>query len=247
MRCLRERERERESKTHRDIDSLIEYLLSQITILQSKLDPLLCHTEALQKVGVSQNANNRDSLITLLKHIPTPPQQGWERVAISQIAEKLLAGGDKPEVFSETKTQECFIPIYANAIEKQGLYGYTNEPTITQNAVTISARGTIGYAVARFEPFYPIVRLIVLIPNRNSNLKFLELVLNNNKIEQSGVNIPQLTLPQFSNLKIPLPPLNEQEKISHCIEKIESQISNLNQAILQISNQKAQILEKFLK
>ncbi len=181
-----------------------------------------------------------------LNALPHPPQQGWERVAISQIAEKLLAGGDKPKVFSETKTQECFIPIYANAIEKQGLYGYTNKPTITQNAVTISARGTIGYAVARFEPFYPIVRLIVLIPNRNSNLKFLELVLNNNKIEQSGVNIPQLTLPQFSNFKIPLPPLKEQEKISSCIEKLETQISHLNSMLLNLETQKTHIIERHL-
>lgn len=181
-----------------------------------------------------------------LNALPHPPQQGWERVAISQIAEKLLAGGDKPKVFSETKTQECFIPIYANAIEKQGLYGYTNKPTITQNAVTISARGTIGYAVARFEPFYPIVRLIVLIPNINSNLKFLELVLNNNKIEQSGVNIPQLTLPQFSNFKIPLPPLKEQEKISSCIEKLETQISHLNSMLLNLETQKTHIIERHL-
>lgn len=181
-----------------------------------------------------------------LNALPHPPQQGWERVAISQIAEKLLAGGDKPKVFSETKTQECFIPIYANAIEKQGLYGYTNKPTITQNAVTISARGTIGYAVARFEPFYPIVRLIVLIPNRNSNLKFLELVLNNNKIEQSGVNIPQLTLPQFSNFKIPLPPLKEQEKISSCIERLETQISHLNSMLLNLETQKTHIIERHL-
>lgn len=189
---------------------------------------------------------NLNALQKDLNALPHPPQQGWERVAISQIAEKLLAGGDKPKVFSETKTQECFIPIYANAIEKQGLYGYTNKPTITQNAVTISARGTIGYAVARFEPFYPIVRLIVLIPNRNSNLKFLELVLNNNKIEQSGVNIPQLTLPQFSNFKIPLPPLNEQEKISSCIERLETQISHLNSMLLNLETQKTHIIERHL-
>lgn len=201
-------------------------------IHESKID---CHDLTLSNLAMTE----------LLKSLPTPPQQGWERVAISQIAEKLLAGGDKPKVFSETKTQECFVPIYANAIEKQGLYGYTNKPTITQNAVTVSARGTIGYAVARFEPFYPIVRLIVLIPNRNSNLKFLELVLNN-KIEQSGVNIPQLTLPQFSNFKIPLPPLKEQEKISSCIESIESKINALDLALITLQSAKSQILQKYL-
>ena len=190
---------------------------------------------------------NTNDLKALLDSIPTPPAQGWKVEKISQIVEKLSAGGDKPKVFSESKTQECQVPIYANAVEKQGLYGYTDKPTITQNALTISARGTIGYAVARYEPFCPIVRLIVLIPKANkANLKFLEVVINNIEIEQSGVNIPQLTVPQFSNLKIPLPPLEAQEKIVSAIDSVESQIAYIDSKLEILEKRKAEILANAL-
>ncbi|MBS4234808.1 hypothetical protein CVU14613_00450 [Campylobacter vulpis] len=190
---------------------------------------------------------NTNDLKALLDSIPTPPAQGWKVEKISQIVEKLSAGGDKPKVFSESKTQECQVPIYANAVEKQGLYGYTDKPTITQNALTISARGTIGYAVARYEPFCPIVRLIVLIPKANkANLKFLEVVINNIEIEQSGVNIPQLTVPQFSNLKIPLPPLEAQEKIISAIESVENKIAAIDSKLEILEKRKAEVLANAL-
>ncbi|WP_270980094.1 restriction endonuclease subunit S [Campylobacter helveticus] len=211
---------------------LIAFLLDSIQELESKLD---------------FDNNNTLDFKALLASLPTPPKQGWKVEKISQIAEKLSAGGDKPKVFSESKTQECQVPIYANAVEKQGLYGYTDKPTITQNALTISARGTIGYAVARYEPFCPIVRLIVLIPKANkANLKFLEVVINSIEIEQSGVNIPQLTVPQFSNLKIPLPPLEAQEKIVSAIETVEDKITKLKEQSKTFESKKAEILKSFL-
>ncbi|MBX7490050.1 restriction endonuclease subunit S [Helicobacter turcicus] len=195
----------------------------------------------------AESQQDIEKLKALLASLPTPPKEGWDSVKISQIAEKLLAGGDKPKVFSQTQTQECQIPIYANAVEKKGLYGYTDKPTITQNALTISARGTIGYAVARFEPFCPIVRLIVLIPNaKKADLKFLEISINHTNIQNSGVNIPQLTVPEFSNLQIPLPPLESQEKIVAVIENIESKITNLDAELENLEKQKAIILNDSL-
>ena len=202
-----------------------------------------CHDFATQNLAMTGL-----DLKALLASLPTPPKHGWEVEKISQIAEKLSAGGDKPKIFAESKTKECQIPIYANAVEKQGLYGYTDKPTITQNALTISARGTIGYAVARYEPFCPIVRLIVLIPKANkANLKFLEVIINSIEIEQSGVNIPQLTVPQFSNLKIPLPPLEAQEKIISAIEKLESKIHLLDSSLSYLDSKKSEILQHFLQ
>ena len=48
----------------------------------------------------------------------------WEEKTLEEICEKISAGGDKPEIFSETKTIECNIPIYSNGIKDNGLYGY---------------------------------------------------------------------------------------------------------------------------
>ena len=75
----------------------------------------------------------------------------------------IFAGGDKPQIFSEIKNNECKVPVFANGETKDGLQGYTDKPKVNEPAVTVSARGTIGYAVLRKEPFVPIVMLLTLI------------------------------------------------------------------------------------
>ena len=55
---------------------------------------------------------------------------GWKKEKLVKIAD-IKAGGDKPEEYSNNKTSENSIPIYANGTEKEGLFGYTNKPVIT--------------------------------------------------------------------------------------------------------------------
>ena len=55
------------------------------------------------------------------------------------------------------------IPVIANGIQNEGIMGYTSTPIIVDKTVTVSGRGTIGYSIYRDYPYYPIVRLIVLI------------------------------------------------------------------------------------
>ena len=50
----------------------------------------------------------------------------------------------------------------------------------------------------------------------------------------------------LKQIKIPLPPLNEQEKISSCIERLETQISHLNSMLLNLETQKTHIIERHL-
>lgn len=84
---------------------------------------------------------------------------------LEDISKELFAGGDAPKTdFSKDKTDNYRIPIYANGIENNGLYGYTSKAVISEPCITILARGTLGYVEIRKEPFVPIVRLIVLVP-----------------------------------------------------------------------------------
>lgn len=78
---------------------------------------------------------------------------------------KIVIGGDKPTNSSKFKDNLHKFPIISNGINKRSLYGYTTNFKIDKPCVTISARGTIGYPTFRNYPFYPIVRLIVIIPN----------------------------------------------------------------------------------
>lgn len=83
----------------------------------------------------------------------------------------ITAGGDRPSKYTNKKTIECYVPIYSNGIDNEGLYGYTDVAKIHEESITISARGTIGYVCLRLEPYVPIVRLISIIPNKKSCLQ----------------------------------------------------------------------------
>ncbi|MDU4396979.1 MAG: restriction endonuclease subunit S, partial [Haemophilus parainfluenzae] len=120
----------------------------------------------------------------------------------------IFAGGDVPkEFYSQHKTQEFNIPILSNGTGNKSLYGWTNKAKINKPSLTISARGTIGWTSYREEPFYPIVRLLVLTPKIELNLKyayhFMKMIEKNYKVPESG--IPQLTKPMIEDLRIPVP------------------------------------------
>ncbi|MCZ9838971.1 restriction endonuclease subunit S [Brachyspira hyodysenteriae] len=125
----------------------------------------------------------------------------WEEKTLDEVCIKISAGGDKPQSFSKNKTDKFNIPVYANGTELNGLQGYTDKATITENAITISARGTIGFICKRLEPYCPIVRLISLIPRDYIYLDFLYYALHLMIYNSSGSSIPQLTVPQLKRIK----------------------------------------------
>ncbi|RPE92310.1 restriction endonuclease subunit S [Frederiksenia canicola] len=129
---------------------------------------------------------------------------------------EIIAGGDVPkDALSIEKTDEFCIPILSNGIGKKALYGWTNQAKINKPSLTISARGTIGWTSYRENPFFPIVRLLVLTPKVSINLKFayyfMKMIENDYKVPESG--IPQLTKPMIKDILIPIPPLELQKEI----------------------------------
>ena len=163
-------------------------------------------------------------------------REGWEKKKLEDISEKIMAGGDKPRVFSETISDECKVPVYANGVQNKGLCGYTNKATIHDESITISARGTIGFCCVRNEPFVPIVRLITIIPKKNVNIHYLNYVMNNLSIENNGVAIPQLTVPMLKGITIPIPPLPEQERIVAELDCLSSVIEKQKELLKELDN-----------
>lgn len=156
--------------------------------------------------------------------------QGWEWKSLEEISENISAGGDKPKNCTESKTAKNQIPVYANGVNNNGLVGYTDKATIIKPSLTISARGTIGFVCIRKEPYFPIVRLISLIPCENILcLHYLYFCLNFFIAKGEGSSIPQLTIPKFKSLQIPLPPLKEQEQIASHLDELSSHVKNLKQ------------------
>jgi len=129
----------------------------------------------------------------------------WREVELGNVV-TLSAGGDKPVLCSSTPTNECSIPVFSNGIDNFGLYGYTDIPKVTEECVTVSARGTIGFVCLRQEPFVPIVRLITAIPNKEFiTAKYLYLYINSIHIAGVGTTQQQLTVPDFKKYRILVP------------------------------------------
>ena len=144
----------------------------------------------------------------------------WETLMLDDVA-TLSAGGDKPQVCSDKKTPDCKIPIYSNGIDDEGLYGYTNNPRIKENSITISARGTIGFVCLRTEPYVPIVRLISVVPTyENMSAYFLYLWALTQNISGTGTTQQQLTVPAFRTTKIVVPSQNVLIKFNQVVKPI---------------------------
>ena len=135
------------------------------------------------------------------------------------------AGGDKPKESSPVKTPLCPYPIYSNGINDYGLYGYTNEPKIKVESVTVSARGTIGYVCLRHIPYVPIVRLVTLIPDTKVlSAKYLYLYLRQLHITGTGTTQQQLTVPDFRKTEIVIPDKNTMDAFTETVTPLFEQI-----------------------
>lgn len=132
----------------------------------------------------------------------------------------IIAGGDKN--INKIKKYGKY-PVIANSINKNGIVGYyDNEYRVKAPAVTVTGRGEIGHAVARFQNFTPIVRLLAL----SSKLDPIFLANSINKIRffNESTGVPQLTKPQLSTYSIIIPSVEEQNNIGKLILLIEKYI-----------------------
>lgn len=129
----------------------------------------------------------------------------WQTMTLGEVS-NMSAGGDKPKVVTQYRDETCKYPIYSNGLSDDGLYGYTNEPKIFDESVTVSARGTIGFVCLRHIPYVPIVRLVTLVPKANvMDAKYLYLYLNQLHIRGTGTTQQQLTVPDFRKTTILVP------------------------------------------
>ena len=138
------------------------------------------------------------------------------------ICESISAGGDKPKEVSDFETDEFCYPIYSNGEKDDGLYGWSKLYRIDKPAVTVSGRGTIGYASFRKSgKFTPIVRLIVLIPNNKINPIYLTYFLNFEREEGSGSGVQQLTVPMIKQKKIIVPDIELQNEFESFVKQVD--------------------------
>ena len=150
----------------------------------------------------------------------------WKKVRLGEVC-NIFAGGDAPDDTSPIRTNTLYVPVYSNGISRKGLYGYTSKSRVKQEAITISARGTIGAVFFRNEPFFPIVRLITVIPQSSGlDTKFLYYRLLLVPFAGDGSAVKQLTVPMISEYEIDFPSLPTQRKIAAVLSSLDDKIEN---------------------
>ena len=208
------------------IDCNKEILYDTIKHAKSKILDLAIHGKLVPQDPTDEPAsellkriNPKAEITSDNGHYQKLPK-GWCLCLLNDVLKEVFAGGDKPLIFSKNKSEENYIPIYANGTENKGLFGFTNKAQVYERCLTISARGTIGFTCIREVPFVPIVRLITAIPLPVINLLFLKHQIDTMLSYTEGSSIPQLTIPTIKRMPIILPPLKEQLRIVAKIEEL---------------------------
>jgi len=173
-------------------------------------------------------------------------------IPLPSVCDEIFAGGDAPKkgLFSKSKTERFQIPIYANAVKCNGLYGFTDFSRANKPSITIAARGSgTGHIELRREPFLPIVRLIVLTPDKEvMSLEYLKQALQNLDILRSGSAIPQLTIPMIKEYSVPLPSLDIQQSVIDELERLDDYVRGVRkiyeQKLVLLTELKKSILQK---
>lgn len=170
--------------------------------------------------------------------------EGWEKKQICNIAD-IKAGGDKPETVNKDKSEKTPIPIYANGIEKDGLYGYTTKPVIEKESVTISARGTVGFVFLRRTPYVPIVRLLSVIPDSIPAI-YLYYCLKNETFERNGTSQQQITVPMVKNKNLLIADILLIDKFTSIVTEFHDKIDILKTQIEQLTEVRDRLLPKLM-
>ena len=201
---------------------------------------------ATAKANAEKNLQNARALFeSHLQSVFTQRGPGWVQTTLDSCCEQIFAGGDVPkDRLSQERTPKYSVPIFSNGEKDDGLYGFTDVARVTKPAITVSARGTLGFTAIRTEPFLPVVRLIVLVPDEKLiMLSFLYYAVVGMDFGNTGTSIPQLTVPNCKESKLHVPSLSEQKAI---VEKLDA-LSEETQRLASLYERKLAALEALKK
>ena len=156
---------------------------------------------------------------------------GFRTKALADIATVFFAGGDKPNDCTNVQDEKHPYPVYANGFENEGLQGYSNQCRVRSKAVTISARGTIGYCFIRQADFTPVVRLITIVPNDEVSVEYLKYAIDTMQIKCSGTSQAQLTVPNFKRESIIVPPIDRQQDFANFVAQVDKSKSVIQKSL----------------
>ena len=215
-------------------DSLIENYQKQIKLLEEAAQRL--YKEWFIDLHFPEHENTN-----IIDGVP----EGWEMKKVGEIA-IISAGGDKPDVVTEEQTTECQVPIYSNGTTKEGLYGYTNKSSNTAGSITVSARGSIGFACLRMHDYFSIVRLISIKPQNNVDLMYLFQFTKVHTFMSNGAAQQQLTVPMVKAIDVVYPAESLLEAFENVVLPLYKKVQSLQSQLRLLTEARDRLLPKLL-
>ena len=141
----------------------------------------------------------------------------------------VVVGGEPPTdcIKGDVRDSTHIYPVWGNGKE---VYGYSGTYKIDRDAVVISSIGANTGAVYYKEAFFtPIIRLKVILPKDNEiNARFLFHALSGTTIKSKSSSVPNMNANEIKAIKIPVPPLDVQNRIVNVLDSFEKICSDLN-------------------
>ena len=221
----------------------IANVLSDSDALIGALEQLIAKKQAIKSATMQQLLTGRTRLPAFALR-PDGTPKGYKPSELGEIPEdwaikpighlfSIAAGGDlRKDEFSEIKSEEHPYPIFSNAINNNGLYGYCKTNDYSGNYVTVTARGGIGHAVFRDECFCAIGRLLVLKPNEGLVGNYFSEYINQYlRFANESTGVPQLTAPQVAKYLVLCPEVMEQTAIATILSDMDNELQALSQKL----------------
>ena len=141
----------------------------------------------------------------------------------------VVVGGEPPTdcIKGDVRDSTHIYPVWGNGKE---VYGYSGTYKIDRDAVVISSIGANTGAVYYKEAFFtPIIRLKVILPKDNRiNARFLFHALSGTTIKSKSSSVPNMNANEIKAIKIPVPPIDVQNRIVNVLDNFEKICSDLN-------------------
>ena len=171
----------------------------------------------------------------------------WREVKLGEMYNISAAGDFNAKKSSPIQDEEHPYPIYSNALTNKGLHSYSTYAKYSEDSITITGRGDIGFANHRKEKFMAIGRLLILKNKSSVSNEFVcEYINHSIRFHKETTGVPQLTAPQVSKYCIVLPSLAEQKKIGYMLNVAKNEIFLLQRLVEQYRKQKRGLMQKLL-
>ena len=135
-------------------------------------------------------------------------------------------------VVKKDLAEEGMFAVFQNSMKPLGYYNKSNAPAQTTFIICAGAAGEIGFMK---DAFWAADDVYYFKNNQNLNNKYLYYFLLTQQIKISQqvrrASIPRLSKSSFDKLLIPLPPLEEQERIATILDKFDILVNSISEGL----------------